>query len=90
MKVVQKSDIWVGLFLILTIGIVVGALLATSGWGIRHNNLYIRSTDVQNVAIDTKLYLQGLEVGRRNRRKVGLHRTSSIRTGMACASSRNR
>ncbi len=64
MKVVQKTDLWVGLFLVLTIGTIVGALLATSGWGIRHNNLYIRSTDVQNVAIDTKLYLQGLEVGR--------------------------
>jgi ABC-type transporter Mla subunit MlaD len=63
-KVVHKTDLWVGLFLVLTVGVIVGGLIATSGWGIRRNSLYIRADDVQDVAIDTKIYYQGLAVGR--------------------------
>ncbi len=64
MKVVQRTDLYVGLFVVVTVGLIVSALVATSGWGIRHFDLFIISDDVRDVAIDTKLYLQGLEVGR--------------------------
>jgi ABC-type transporter Mla subunit MlaD len=63
-KVVNKADLWVGLFLVLTLGVVVAALVATSGWGVRRTTLLVRARDVTDVAIDTKMYLQGLEVGR--------------------------
>lgn len=64
MKVVQKSDLWVGLFLVVTLGLIVTALVATSGWGTKRFDLYIRTNNVTDVAIDTKIYLQGLEIGR--------------------------
>ena len=64
MKVASRTDLWVGLFVVAVVGIVVAALVATSGWGIRHFDLYIRTDNTQDVTIDTRLYLQGLEVGR--------------------------
>ena len=64
MRVVQRTDLYVGMFLVVTIGLVVVALIATSGWGIRHFDLFIKATDVRDVVIDTRIYLQGLEVGR--------------------------
>jgi ABC-type transporter Mla subunit MlaD len=63
-KVVQRTDVYVGLFVIIIVGIVVAALIATSGWGIRHFDLLIVSDDVKDVAVDTRIYLQGLEIGR--------------------------
>jgi len=38
--------------------------VVTSGWGIKHFDLYIQTDDARDIAIDTKIYLQGLEVGR--------------------------
>lgn len=64
MKVASRTDLYVGIFVVATIGIIVAALVATSGWGIRHFYIYLRSNDARDVAVDTRIYLQGLEVGR--------------------------
>jgi len=64
MKVVQRTDLYVGAFLVAVTGIVIAALVVTSGWGIKHFDLYIRTDDARDIAIDTKIHLQGLEVGR--------------------------
>jgi ABC-type transporter Mla subunit MlaD len=63
-KVVQRTDLYVGIFIVVTVGLVVAALVVTSGWGQRRFDLHIKSSDVTDVAIDTKIFLQGLEVGR--------------------------
>lgn len=64
MKVVQRTDIYVGMFLIAIIGAVVTALIVTSGWGVSKWDLFVRADNVQGVAADNKIYYQGLEVGR--------------------------
>jgi len=64
MKIVQRTDLYVGIFVVLTVTAIVAALIATSGWGIKHFDLYIRTADAQDISIDTRIYLQGLEVGR--------------------------
>ena len=64
MKVVQRNDLFVGVFVILVVGAVVAALVATSGWGIKRFTLYIRTSDAKDLRVDTKIYMQGLEVGR--------------------------
>ncbi len=61
---VNRNDFYVGLFLIATIGTVIGALVATSGWGVQRWDLFVHADNVRDIAVDTKIYLQGLEVGR--------------------------
>jgi len=64
MRVVQRTDVYVGIFVMLVIGVIVTALVVTSGWGIKRFNLFIRTDDARDLRVDTKIYLQGLEVGR--------------------------
>ncbi len=64
MKVVQRTDLYVGVFVVVTIAVIVVALIATSGWGIKHFDIYFVAENVENVPVDTKIYLQGFEVGR--------------------------
>lgn len=59
-----RQDFLVGLLMVAAIGVVVGALLATSGWGEHRYDLYIRLASAQNLTVDTKVFVQGLEVGR--------------------------
>lgn len=61
---VQRSDLYVGLFLVATVALVVIALVATSGWGVARYDVFVRTDDAQDIAVDTKIYMQGLEVGR--------------------------
>lgn len=61
---VQRTDLYVGVFVIAVIVAVVSALVATSGLGIRRYDLYIRGDDATAIAVDTKIFMQGLEVGR--------------------------
>ncbi|OGT94524.1 MAG: hypothetical protein A2083_00925 [Gemmatimonadetes bacterium GWC2_71_9] len=61
---IQRTDLSVGIFVIATVAIVVVALVATAGWNVRHFDLYIRTDDARDIALDTKIYMQGLEVGR--------------------------
>lgn len=59
-----RSDLYVGLFLLATIVLVVVALVATAGWGIDRKDIYVRTTDATSITIDTKVFMQGMEVGR--------------------------
>jgi hypothetical protein len=61
---VQRSDLFVGMFLVSVVALVVAALVATSGWGTDRYDIYVRTDSVQALSIDTKIFLQGLEVGR--------------------------
>ena len=64
MKITQKNDLMVGAFVILVVATVVAALIKTQGLGIHHRPLYIHTDDARDLRVDTKIYLQGLEVGR--------------------------
>ena len=61
---VQRSDLYVGMFLVATVALVVVALIATSGWGVDRYDVFVRTDNAQDIAVDTKIYMQGLEVGR--------------------------
>jgi ABC-type transporter Mla subunit MlaD len=61
---VQRTDLYVGMFLVATVALVAVAVIATSGWGVDRYNVFVRTDNAQDVAVDTKIYLQGLEVGR--------------------------
>ena len=61
-----RQDFVVGLFIVGAIAVVIGALLATSGWGERRYDLYLRTATADGLTADSKVLLQGLEVGRVN------------------------
>jgi ABC-type transporter Mla subunit MlaD len=62
-----RQDFIVGLVIVGAIAVVVGALLATSGWGERRYDLYLRAASADGLSADSRVLLQGLEVGRVNR-----------------------
>lgn len=53
-----------GLVIVGAIAVVVGALVATSGWGERRYALYLRAASAEGLTTDSRVFLQGLEVGR--------------------------
>jgi paraquat-inducible protein B len=59
-----RQDFTVGLVIVAAIAVVVGALLATSHWGERRYDLYLRTASAEGLTTDSRVYLQGLEVGR--------------------------
>lgn len=59
-----RTDLLVGVFILVTIGIVVGAMVRTSGFLEGRYRLYVRSTTAEGLSSDTRVYLQGLAVGR--------------------------
>jgi len=59
-----RQDFIVGLVIVTAIAIVIGTLLATSGWGERRYHLYLRAANAEGLTSDSKVVLQGLEVGR--------------------------
>lgn len=61
---VQRTDLYVGLFLVATVALVAIALIATSGWGVDRYDVYVRTENATDVAADSKVFMQGLEVGR--------------------------
>ncbi len=61
---VQRSDLYVGMFLVATVAVVAVALIATSGWGVDRYDVFVRTDNAQDVAVDGKVFMQGLEVGR--------------------------
>jgi ABC-type transporter Mla subunit MlaD len=61
---VQRSDLYVGMFLVAMVAVVVAALVATSGWGTDRYDIFVRTSSAQDLTVDTKIFLQGLEVGR--------------------------
>jgi ABC-type transporter Mla subunit MlaD len=61
---VQRTDLYVGMFLVATVALVAIALIATSGWGVDRYDVFVRTENAQDIAVDNKIYMQGLEVGR--------------------------
>jgi ABC-type transporter Mla subunit MlaD len=61
---VQRTDLYVGMFLVAMVAVVIAALVATSGWGTDRYAIYVRTSSAQDLTVDTKIFLQGLEVGR--------------------------
>lgn len=61
---VQRTDLYVGVFLVATVALVAIALIATSGWGVDRYDVFVRTENTQDVAVDSKVFMQGLEVGR--------------------------
>ena len=61
---VQRTDLYVGLFLVTMVVLVLAALVATSGWGTDRYDIFVRTSSAQDLTIDTKIFLQGLEVGK--------------------------
>lgn len=61
---VQRTDLYVGMFLVATAALVLVALIATRGWGVDRFDLYMRADNAQDLTVDTKIFMQGLEVGR--------------------------
>lgn len=59
-----RTDFLVGLFILITIGIVVGVMVRTSGLLEGQYRLYMRSATADGLSPDTRVYLQGLAVGR--------------------------
>lgn len=60
----QRTDFLVGLFVLVTLGIVVGTLIVTSDLGVVRNDLYLRVASAEDLTSDTRVLLQGLQVGR--------------------------
>jgi ABC-type transporter Mla subunit MlaD len=59
-----RQDFTVGVVIVGAVAVVVGALLATSGWGERRYDLYLRTSSADGLTTDSRVLLQGLEVGR--------------------------
>ena len=59
-----RQDFYVGLLIVVAIALVVGALIATSGWGERRYDLFLRVASADGLSQDTKVSVQGLAVGR--------------------------
>lgn len=59
-----RQDLLVGGLLVAATAVVVGALIATSRIGERRYDLYMRAASAEAINVDTRVTLQGLEVGR--------------------------
>lgn len=59
-----RQDFIVGLSVVTAVGIVVGAFIATSGLGERRYNVFLRVASAEGISVDTRVMLQGLQVGR--------------------------
>ena len=61
---VQRTDLYVGMFLVTMVALVLATLVVTSGWGTDRYAIFVRTGNAQDLTVDTKIFLQGLEVGR--------------------------
>jgi ABC-type transporter Mla subunit MlaD len=60
----RGSDFLVGLFVLGSIGVIVGVIILTSGIGMARYDLYVRAATAADLTTDTRVLLQGLQVGR--------------------------
>jgi ABC-type transporter Mla subunit MlaD len=60
----QRTDFWVGLFILVGMGVVVGMAIVTSGLGERRTTFYLRTPSAEALTPDTRIVLRGLDVGR--------------------------
>ena len=58
-----RQDFYVGLFIVGTIALVIGALIATSGWGERRYDLFLRVASADGISPGTAVVIEGLDVG---------------------------
>jgi ABC-type transporter Mla subunit MlaD len=58
-----RQDFYVGVFIVATIALVIGALIATSGWGERRYDLYVRVASADGISRGTAVVIEGLDVG---------------------------
>lgn len=58
-----RQDFYVGLFLVAAIALVIGALIATSGWGERRYELFVRVASADGISRGTAVVIEGLDVG---------------------------
>jgi len=59
-----RQDFIVGLVIVVAVGILLGTLIATSGWGEKRYDLFLRTASAEGITPDSRVILQGLEVGR--------------------------
>lgn len=59
-----RTDFLVGVFILITIGIVVGVMVRTSGLLEGQYQLHMRTATADGLSPDTRVFLQGLAVGR--------------------------
>jgi ABC-type transporter Mla subunit MlaD len=60
----RRTDFLVGLFILISIGVIVGALALTSGIGEGRYAIFLRSETAENLNQDTRVVVQGLTIGR--------------------------
>ena len=60
----RTTDALLGLFLVSTVAVIVVALIFTQGWNERRIVLHMLTNSAQDLNVDTKVLMQGLEVGR--------------------------
>ena len=59
----RYTDLMVGLFILVSVGVVVGTIVLTSGWGEGRYDVFLRSTTAEDLNQDTRVLIQGLEIG---------------------------
>ncbi len=60
----RLADFLVGIFVLVSVGVTIGALLLTSDFGETRYDLFLRSETAQGLSEDMKVILRGLTVGR--------------------------
>jgi len=60
----RRADLLVGLFILISIGVFVGALTLTSGIGEGRYSIFLWSETAENLDQDTRVVVQGLTIGR--------------------------
>lgn len=60
----SRQDFIVGISVVVAVGIVIGAFIATSGLGERRYDVFLRVASAEGISADTRVILQGLQVGR--------------------------
>ncbi len=60
----RRTDFLVGLFILISIGVFVGALTLTSGIGEGRYSVFLWSETAENLDQDTRVVVQGLTIGR--------------------------
>lgn len=60
----KHTDFFVGLFILVTVGVIVGTILLTSGLGEGRYDLLMQTTTAEDLNQETRVIVQGLNIGR--------------------------
>lgn len=58
-----RQDFYVGVLIVAAIALVIGALIATSGWGERRYELFVRVASADGISRGSAVVIEGLDVG---------------------------